>query len=86
MNDFCDHFNITNCRNWTKKVDKYIMKNSTEILYKVTDYYSSKHEKTILWKDKAININWPKVKKQINISKKDKLGISLEKYLNLKDI
>jgi hypothetical protein len=31
MNDFCDHFNITNCRNWTKKVDKYIMKNSTEI-------------------------------------------------------
>ena len=31
MNDFCDYLNITNCRNWTKNVDKYIMKNSTEI-------------------------------------------------------
>ena len=64
----------------------FTLKNSTEILYKVTDYYSSKHEKTILWNDTAININWPKVKKQIKISKKDKLGISLEKYLNMKDI
>ena len=29
--------------------------------YKITDYWDKNDEYTILWNDKTININWPKV-------------------------
>jgi dTDP-4-dehydrorhamnose 3,5-epimerase len=32
---------------------------SAEFLYKTTEYYSPKHERTILWNDDHINIAWP---------------------------
>ena len=32
---------------------------SAEFLYKTTDYYSPKYERTILWNDADINIAWP---------------------------
>jgi dTDP-4-dehydrorhamnose 3,5-epimerase len=32
---------------------------SAEFLYKTTDYYSPKHERSILWNDTHINIAWP---------------------------
>ncbi len=32
---------------------------ANEVLYKTTDYYSSEHERCILWNDDAINIQWP---------------------------
>lgn len=30
-----------------------------DFLYKTTDYYAPKHEKTLLWNDPAIGIDWP---------------------------
>jgi len=30
-----------------------------EFLYKTTDYYAPKHEKTLLWNDPALGIAWP---------------------------
>jgi dTDP-4-dehydrorhamnose 3,5-epimerase len=30
-----------------------------EFLYKTTDYYAPKHEKTLLWNDPALGIDWP---------------------------
>jgi dTDP-4-dehydrorhamnose 3,5-epimerase len=30
-----------------------------EILYKVTDYYSSEHDRSIRWDDPDIGIVWP---------------------------
>jgi dTDP-4-dehydrorhamnose 3,5-epimerase len=46
---------------------------TSEYLYKTTDYYHSQSERCILWNDKTLNINWPK---NINIflSPKDRIG------------
>jgi dTDP-4-dehydrorhamnose 3,5-epimerase len=30
-----------------------------EFLYKTTDYYAPKHERTLLWNDPALGIDWP---------------------------
>ena len=32
---------------------------SAEVLYKATDYYAPAHERSILWNDKTLNIDWP---------------------------
>jgi dTDP-4-dehydrorhamnose 3,5-epimerase len=31
----------------------------TEVLYKVSDYYSAEHEAGLLWNDPALGISWP---------------------------
>ena len=45
--------------------------------YKVTNYWSKKHEKSLCWNDMTININWPEIG-IYNISYKDNEGLSLE--------
>jgi dTDP-4-dehydrorhamnose 3,5-epimerase len=30
-----------------------------QVLYKTTDYYAPQHERSILWNDKSLNIDWP---------------------------
>ncbi|MGW8443644.1 dTDP-4-dehydrorhamnose 3,5-epimerase [Paenibacillus sp. S33] len=42
---------------------------NTEVLYKVDEYYSSAHDRGILWSDPALGIDWP-VSKPI-LSQKD---------------
>jgi len=32
---------------------------SAEVLYKTTDYYAPPHERTLLWSDPALGIQWP---------------------------
>ncbi|MDP2105654.1 MAG: dTDP-4-dehydrorhamnose 3,5-epimerase, partial [Desulfobulbaceae bacterium] len=39
----------------------YVMSESAEFLYKCTDFYTPPHERTILWNDPALGINWPLV-------------------------
>ena len=41
--------------------------------YKTTAFYDKSSERTILWNDPKINIDWPKIK-EIKISDKDALG------------
>lgn len=48
---------------------------SVDVLYKTTDYYAPKYERTILWNDPTINIQWPVVD-GIKLSEKDRLGLS----------
>lgn len=43
---------------------------NTEVLYKVSDYYSPEHDSCIRWNDPAIGINWPPISTPI-VSKKD---------------
>lgn len=46
---------------------------SAEFLYKTTDYYAPEYERSILWNDPAIGIQWPIVGEPI-LSNKDKVA------------
>ncbi len=43
----------------------------TEVIYKVTDYYSPKHDRSIRFDDPAIGIDWPLATSQVQLSDKD---------------
>jgi dTDP-4-dehydrorhamnose 3,5-epimerase len=45
-----------------------------EFQYKCTDYYAPEFERTLLWSDPALGIDWPKVDGEIIISEKDEAG------------
>ena len=49
---------------------------SAEFLYKTTDYYAPAFERTLLWNDPALKIDWPLSGEPV-LSAKDKLGVSL---------
>jgi dTDP-4-dehydrorhamnose 3,5-epimerase len=46
---------------------------SAEFLYKTTDYWAPEHERSVLWNDPAIGIEWPSGLVP-NLSAKDQLG------------
>ena len=37
----------------------YVISEWADVLYKMTDYYAPKYQRTILWNDPSIGINWP---------------------------
>ncbi len=43
----------------------------TEVLYKVTGFYSPDHDKGLLWSDKNIGIKWPVKQDEAILSEKD---------------
>lgn len=47
-----------------------VLSEVADILYKVTDYYSLEHERSLLWSDPALAIKWPKIT-GITLSEKD---------------
>ena len=55
--------------------------NESEVLYKVDNYYSPKHELGILWNDEDLNIAWP-VKEPL-LSEKDKKNITFKEFKDL---
>ena len=54
----------------------FVMRDDTEYLYNVTDYYAPQYERCIRWDDPAIAIEWPTTQAPI-LSGKDKLGVAL---------
>ena len=54
-----------------------VLSETAEVLYKATDFYAPQHERTILWDDPTINIEWPGKIKAI-LSVKDLAGSTLE--------
>ena len=50
-----------------------VTSDSAECLYKTTDFWYPEHERTLLWSDPAVGINWP-LKGSFNISPKDATG------------
>jgi dTDP-4-dehydrorhamnose 3,5-epimerase len=36
-----------------------VVSEAAEVLYKATDYYAPEHERTLLWSDAALGIQWP---------------------------
>lgn len=53
-----------------------VLSDTTEFLYKTTDYYAPKHERLIAWNDPAIAIQWP-IDGEPVLSTKDLQGKSL---------
>ena len=37
----------------------YVLSDTAQFIYKCTDYYAPAHERSILWSDTTINIDWP---------------------------
>lgn len=48
------------------------LEGETEVFYKVTSYYSPKHDAGVLWSDPDININWPVNSGSAVLSDKDR--------------
>lgn len=48
---------------------------SADVSYKCTDFYAPQHERTLLWNDLALGINWP-VSDPL-VSGKDRAGLAL---------
>jgi hypothetical protein len=49
--------------------------------YKVTEYYSPKEERTVLWNDPALGIDWKVAREDAILSAKDRLGLPLASRL-----
>lgn len=53
------------------------LSDSTEVLYKTTDYYAPEHERCVLWSDPDIGIEWPLAGAPV-VSEKDRRGTELK--------
>ncbi len=55
-----------------------VVSETADVLYKTTDYYAPEYERSILWNDPEIGINWPLDGIEVKLSQKDKTGTSLK--------
>jgi dTDP-4-dehydrorhamnose 3,5-epimerase len=53
-----------------------VLSEGAEVLYKATDFYAPQHERTLLWNDPALKIEWPRGNRAI-LSAKDLAGSAL---------
>jgi dTDP-4-dehydrorhamnose 3,5-epimerase len=57
----------------------YTLSEYAEVAYKVTDFYAPQYERTLIWNDPDIAINWPLQGEPI-LSEKDNAGLSLKVF------
>jgi dTDP-4-dehydrorhamnose 3,5-epimerase len=50
-----------------------VLSESAEFLYKATDYWFPEHERTLLWSDPALRIDWP-LSGELTLAAKDAAG------------
>ncbi|NDY74515.1 dTDP-4-dehydrorhamnose 3,5-epimerase [Desulfobacter hydrogenophilus] len=57
----------------------YVLSDTAQFIYKCTDYYAPKFERSILWSDQTIGIQWPGIEKQTPVlSQKDEQGVRFQ--------
>ena len=54
-----------------------VLSESAEFLYKTTDYYAPEHERSLLWNDPALGIDWPLAGGEPTLKPKDAAGTPL---------
>jgi len=52
-----------------------VISDDAEFLYKTTDYYHPESERSLLWSDESLAIDWPKLDIQLSIAGKDQSGL-----------
>ncbi len=61
----------------------YVVSDWAEVLYKVTEYWQPEFERTLLWNDPALGIEWPLANASLPIlSPKDQRGFPLQLALD----
>lgn len=53
-----------------------VVSETAELVYKVTDFYAPEFERSLLWNDPAIGIDWP-ITEEPKLAAKDAAGITL---------
>lgn len=53
-----------------------VLSETAHVMYKASDYYAPQHERTLIWSDPDLNINWELDSAPI-VSAKDKSGVAL---------
>ena len=48
------------------------LERNTEVIYKVSNYYSPDHERGVIWSDPSLDIKWPITQEQAVVSDKDR--------------
>lgn len=51
-----------------------VLSPAADFLYKTTDYYAPSHERSIVWNDTTIGIQWPHIADGLVLSDKDRQG------------
>jgi dTDP-4-dehydrorhamnose 3,5-epimerase len=54
------------------------LSDSADFLYKATDYYAPEHERTLLWNDPALAIDWPLAGVSPMLAAKDAAGTAFK--------
>ena len=54
-----------------------VLSDYADVLYKATDYYAPEHERSLLWNDPAVGIDWPLHGAEPLLSAKDAAGLRL---------
>ena len=60
-----------------------VLEPDTQILYKVSDYYSPDHQHGILWNDPDLGIDWPVAELDVLLSAKDQKHPPLQQQVKL---
>lgn len=60
-----------------------VTSDSAEFLYKTTDYWFPEHERSLLWNDETVGINWP-LQSQPKLAAKDLAGLQISKASTFK--
>jgi len=55
-----------------------VLSETADFVYKCTEYYAPEHDRTLLWNDETVGVEWPAVDDLI-LSEKDRNGAPLEK-------
>ncbi len=94
-NTFCKWFGINlsssnKCQFWIPKGFAHgflTLSKEAEVTYKTTEYWDKECEKSILWNDKDLNIDWPLeiIQNKLEISEKDLNGLRVEE-INEEDL
>lgn len=55
-----------------------VVSEMAEVLYKATDYYAPEHERSLLWNDPRVGVEWPLDGIEPVLSSKDAAGLPLD--------